>query len=41
MSGEVEMKTQITEALLDSDRFKHSARSLADIVILDNHYKEE
>jgi Ca2+-transporting ATPase len=42
MSDEVEMRNQVTEPLLDENsRFKYTARALADIVILDNHYKEE
>ena len=41
-SNDIEMRTQVTEPLLDQNsRFKHSARALADIVILDNHYREE
>jgi len=41
MSKEIEMKKQVTEPLLDpNSKFKNTARELADICILDNHYKE-
>jgi hypothetical protein len=39
---EVEMKKQVTEPLLDENsRFKFEPMALADIVNLDNHYKDE
>lgn len=44
MSGtsEVEMRSQVREPLLDENsRFKFEPRAIADIVILDNHYKDE
>jgi hypothetical protein len=40
--SEVEMKKQVTQPLLDENsRFKVDPRAIADIVILDNHYKDE
>jgi len=40
--SEVELKKQVTEPLLEyNSRFKFTARQIADIVILDNHYKDE